>query len=71
MKTSKLFLILTFRYVELRKQKSDDKGAEATTDKVSVTIKGSDTVLPLAKKEAEDLMKTNSDVTVTIVGGDP
>jgi phosphate transport system substrate-binding protein len=50
------------------KAKSDDKGAEATTDKVSVTIKGSDTVLPLAQKEAEDLMKTNSDVTVTIVG---
>jgi phosphate transport system substrate-binding protein len=51
MKTSKLFLILPFRYVELRKQKSDDKGAEATTDKVSVTIKGSDTVLPLAQKK--------------------
>jgi phosphate transport system substrate-binding protein len=34
---------------------------------VSVTIKGSDTVLPLAK--AEDLMKTNSVTSVTIVGG--
>jgi phosphate transport system substrate-binding protein len=33
------------------KAKSDDKGAEATTDKVSVTIKGSDTVLPLAQKK--------------------
>jgi phosphate transport system substrate-binding protein len=36
--------------------------------KVSVTIKGSDTVLPLAQKKLS-LMKTNSDVTVTIVGG--
>jgi phosphate transport system substrate-binding protein len=34
-----------------------------------LTIKGSDTVLPLAKKEAEELMKTNSDVSVTVVGG--
>jgi phosphate transport system substrate-binding protein len=25
--------------------------------------------LPLAQKEAEELMKTNSDVSVTVVGG--
>ncbi|MGK0296338.1 MAG: phosphate transport system substrate-binding protein, partial [Ulvibacter sp.] len=70
MKTSKLFLILPLiGMLSCGKAKSDDKGAEASTAKVSVTIKGSDTVLPLAQKEAEDLMKTNSDVTVTIVGG--
>jgi phosphate transport system substrate-binding protein len=43
------------------KQKTDDKGTEASSAAVSVTIKGSDTVLPL-QKEAEELMKTNSDV---------
>jgi ABC-type phosphate transport system substrate-binding protein len=31
------------------KQKTDDKGTEAAA--VSVTIKGSDTVLPLAQKK--------------------
>jgi phosphate transport system substrate-binding protein len=50
------------------KQKTDDKGTEASSAAVSVTIKGSDTVLP-QKKEAEELMKTNSDVSVTVVGG--
>lgn len=70
MKTSKLLLILPLiGMLSCGKAKTEDKGAESNDAKVSITIKGSDTVLPLAQKEAEDLMKTNSDVTVTIVGG--
>ena len=34
-----------------------------------IVVKGSDTVLPLAQKEAETFMKTNNGVSVTVVGG--
>lgn len=34
-----------------------------------VTIKGSDTVLPLAQKEAETFMKKNSGQSITVIGG--
>jgi len=34
-----------------------------------VTIKGSDTVLPLAQKEAEIYMKKNSGKSITVIGG--
>lgn len=43
--------------------------AEATSTATTVTIKGSDTVLPLAQKESEEMMKTNKEVSVTVVGG--
>ena len=33
------------------------------------TIKGSDTVLPLAQKEAEEYLKTNKSAKVTVTGG--
>ena len=51
---------------------------EETTDKITsnkggsktiLTVKGSDTVLPLAQKEAEEYMKTHPDAAITIVGG--
>lgn len=35
----------------------------------SITIKGSDTILPLSQKEAEDYMKKNKDASITVVGG--
>lgn len=70
MKASKLFLILPLiGMLSCGKAKNEDKGTEAGTAAVSVTIKGSDTVLPLAQKEAEELMKTNPDVSITVVGG--
>lgn len=34
-----------------------------------ITIKGSDTVLPLSQKEAEDYMKANKGKSITVVGG--
>lgn len=70
MKTTKLFLILPLiGMLSCGKAKTEDKGTAAEAATVSITIKGSDTVLPLAQKEAEDLMKSNSNVTVTVVGG--
>ena len=70
MKKTKLFLILPLiGMLSCGKAKTEDKGAESKTASVSITMKGSDTVLPLAQKEAEDLMKTNADVSVTVVGG--
>ena len=37
--------------------------------KTMITLKGSDTVLPLGQKEAEDYMKKDSSASVTVVGG--
>ena len=34
-----------------------------------IVVKGSDTVLPLAQKEAENFMKSNKSQSVTVVGG--
>jgi len=44
------------------------KGAE-TTASVTLTAKGSDTVLPLAQQEAEKYMQKHKDAAITIVGG--
>ena len=40
-----------------------------TLAKVEIKIKGSDTVLPLAQKQAELYMKKNPDASITVVGG--
>ena len=70
MKISKLFLILPLiGMLSCGKAKNEEKGTEDKAAAVSVTIKGSDTVLPLAQKEAEELMKSDSNVSVTVVGG--
>ncbi|PRZ20385.1 phosphate ABC transporter substrate-binding protein [Flavobacterium granuli] len=70
MNRTKLFLILPLiGMLSCGKAKTENKETESNAAKVSVTIKGSDTVLPLAQKEAEELMKTNKDVSVTVVGG--
>src|SRR5436190_4995880 len=34
-----------------------------------IVVKGSDTVLPLSQKEAENYMKKNSSQSVTVIGG--
>jgi phosphate transport system substrate-binding protein len=65
-----LFLMLPLiGMLSCGKAKKEDKGTESNAATVSVTIKGSDTVLPLAQKEAEELMKANKEVTITVVGG--
>ncbi|UQD55314.1 phosphate ABC transporter substrate-binding protein [Flavobacterium sp. K5-23] len=70
MNKTKLFLMLPLiGMLSCGKAKTEDKGTESNATAVSVTIKGSDTVLPLAQKEAEELMKANKEVSVTVVGG--
>ncbi|WP_083382074.1 PstS family phosphate ABC transporter substrate-binding protein [Flavobacterium commune] len=70
MKKTKLFLILPLiGMLSCGKAKTEDKASEDNAAAVSVTIKGSDTVLPLAQKEAEDLMKSDKNISVTVVGG--
>jgi len=39
------------------------------TNAQKITVKGSDTVLPLAQKEAEVFMKKNAGKSVTVIGG--
>lgn len=51
-----------------------DKPKENSTQtsarsKNQITLKGSDTVLPLAQQEAESYMKKNTDAAITVVGG--
>ncbi len=48
---------------------SSDSAGVNKNAKTSFTIKGSDTVLPLAQKEAEEYMKAHPDAAITIVGG--
>src|SRR6218665_2423860 len=42
---------------------------ENKTQKTVITMKGSDTVLPLGQKEAENYMKQDSTSSITVVGG--
>ncbi len=48
-------------------------GAADTADTagagVTISVKGSDTVLPLTQKEAEEFMKANEGASITVVGG--
>jgi phosphate transport system substrate-binding protein len=41
----------------------------STFAQTKLTIKGSDTVLPLSQKEAEKFMKTNKGTSLTVIGG--
>lgn len=42
---------------------------EEKKEETAITVKGSDTVLPLAQMEAEKLMKENKEVAISVVGG--
>lgn len=43
--------------------------AAATAATTTISVKGSDTVLPLTQKEAEEFMKANAGAAITVVGG--
>jgi phosphate transport system substrate-binding protein len=53
------------------KETQTDKQVENTSEvnKTSLTVKGSDTVLPLTQKEAENYMKKHPESSITVVGG--
>lgn len=53
-----------------QKDSGEDGSKETKTQKkAQVTIKGSDTVLPLSQQEAEEYMKAHPDASITVVGG--
>ncbi len=45
------------------------KEQKNNASKNAITVKGSDTVLPLTQKEAEEYMKKHADAAITVVGG--
>ena len=49
--------------------KKENTEADKGTATVTLTAKGSDTVLPLAQQEAEKYMQKHKDAAITIVGG--
>lgn len=51
-------------------QNNENEGTEtATAATTGISVKGSDTVLPLSQKEAEEFMKANTGAAITVVGG--
>ena len=63
-----LILIPTIGLMSCGGEKKDTvKGKQA--QKTVITLKGSDTVLPLGQKEAEEFMKQDSLASITVVGG--
>ncbi len=65
MKLFNLFLSITILTLACTSANQDKKNS----DSKSIEVKGSDTVLPLAQKEAETFMKNNADFSITVVGG--
>ncbi len=51
------------------KEQNNNTKAPNEAKKSTITIKGSDTVLPLSQKEAEAYMKEHPETSITIVGG--
>lgn len=50
-------------------KKENVEGDKATSGATTITVKGSDTVLPLAQQEAEKFMAKNQGAAITVVGG--
>jgi phosphate transport system substrate-binding protein len=48
---------------------NDTTDTAEVKSKKQLTVKGSDTVLPVGQKEAEDYMKSDSTVSISVVGG--
>lgn len=50
-------------------QTAEGTETPATAATTTISVKGSDTVLPLTQKEAEEFMKANAGAAITVVGG--
>ncbi|AFV23686.1 phosphate-binding protein [Methanolobus psychrophilus R15] len=64
-----LLLVAIFTGIGCVDNNQNDTGEVPTTESSSITVKGSDTVLPLTQAEAEDFMIENSNMRVTVIGG--
>lgn len=66
----KIISLLIFPLMGLMSCGGDKQETETKQiQKMAITLKGSDTVLPLGQKEAEEYMKKDSTASVTVVGG--
>jgi phosphate transport system substrate-binding protein len=63
-----LMLVSTLGLISCGNDKKDVAETKQV-QKVIIILKGSDTVLPLGQKEAEDFMKKDSTATLSVVGG--
>jgi phosphate transport system substrate-binding protein len=64
-----LLLVAIFTGIGCVDNNQNDTGEVLTTESSSITVKGSDTVLPLTQAEAEDFMIENQNMRVTVIGG--
>ena len=67
---NKLFLLVSIVFIiSSCGNNSSDNSSTEKTEKKSIVLKGSDTVLPLAQKAAEEFMKKDSSESLTVTGG--
>jgi phosphate transport system substrate-binding protein len=64
-----LLLVAVFTGIGCVDNDQNETGDAPTTGSSSITVKGSDTVLPLTQAEAEDFMIENPNMRVTVIGG--
>jgi phosphate transport system substrate-binding protein len=69
MKTKLLILPFLFLAVACGDKNNSDNSASVPAAKKTFTIKGSDTMLPVSQKEAEEFMKKDSLTTISVIGG--
>ena len=62
-------LILALAACGGKEKSENNKDNAPQASKISITVKGSDTVLPLSQNEAEEYMKEHPEASITIVGG--
>jgi phosphate transport system substrate-binding protein len=66
----KLFVVAIAAVLSGCESKEEKKeSSENKKNEIAITMKGSDTVLPLGQKNAEEFMKVDSLTSITVVGG--
>ena len=66
----KLFLLISLAFIiSSCGNNSSENSSIEKTERNSIVLKGSDTVLPLAQKEAEEFMKKDSTASISVTGG--
>lgn len=66
----KLLLLISLAFIiSSCGNNSSENSSTEKTEKNNIVLKGSDTVLPLAQKEAEEFMKKDSTASISVTGG--
>jgi phosphate transport system substrate-binding protein len=64
-----LLLAISFSFISCGGSEKEPEGDQPEAKAVKITVKGSDTVLPLSQSEAENYMKAHPGSAITVVGG--